>query len=227
MKQLTEMLARTADGAFLVDQDGKVMYWNRAAERLLGFRAEEVMGRPCHDVLRGETLGGHPLCSANCSIGRRVACGGAVRNFDMQTHTKAGRMIWLNVSSLPVPSRKKGQFLAAHLFRDITKQAKVHQLVDELHAALCTVSSPSPDPHAGQPPEIPVALPLSGREREVLRLLALGKNTKSIADALCISPATVRNHIQHILEKLGAHNRLEALATAFHPGVPSQYPSNR
>ncbi|MBI4401131.1 MAG: response regulator transcription factor [Nitrospirae bacterium] len=130
-------------------------------------------------------------------------------------------MIWLNVSSLPVPSKKKGRFLAAHLFRDITKQAKVRQLVDELHTALSCVASPGPDPHADQPPEIPTALPLSEREREVLRLLALGKNTKSIADALCISPATVRNHIQHILEKLGAHNRLQALATAFHPGVHS------
>jgi DNA-binding NarL/FixJ family response regulator len=70
-----------------------------------------------------------------------------------------------------------------------------------------------------QPPQIPAALPLSEREREVLQLLAQGKNTKDIADALYISPATVRNHIQHILEKLGAHNRLQALAIAFHPGV--------
>lgn len=221
MKQLAAMLAGTADGAMLVDLEGKVVYWNRAAERLLGFRAEEVVGRPCHDVLRGETLGGHPLCSVNCSIGRRIACGGVVRNFDMQTHTKAGRLIWLNVSSLPVPSSKKGRFLAVHLFRDITKQAKVRQLVDELHTALYRASPPGQDAHTDPPPEIPAALPLSEREREVLRLLGSGQTTKGIADALCISPATVRNHIQHILEKLGAHNRLQALAIAFHPGVSS------
>lgn len=36
-----------------------------------------------------------------------------------------------------------------------------------------------------------------------------------------MSPVTVRNHIQHILEKLGAHSRLQALAIAFPPGSPS------
>lgn len=221
MKQLTAMLARADDGAMLVDQDGRVVFWNRAAQRMLGFRTEEVVGRPCHDVLRGETLSGHPLCSATCQIGRRIAGGRAVRNFDMQTSTKAGRRVWLNVSSLPVPIRKPGQFWAAHLFRDITKQAKVRQLVDELHAALCCVSPAGLEQEAERPPEIATALPLSEREREVLRLLALGKNTKGIADSLCISSATVRNHIQHILAKLGAHNRLQALAIVFHPGVRS------
>lgn len=220
MKQLTATLDRSADGALVLDQDGKVVFWNRAAERLLGFRADEILGRPCHEVMRGETLSGQPLCSASCAIAARIARGGAVRNFDIQTRTKAGHPIWLNVSSLPVPSRRKDRFLVAHLFRDITKQAKVRQLVDELHTALCCAASAGPDPQADSPPEVPAALPLSKREREILRLLALGKSTKSIAESLCISSATVRNHIQHILEKLGAHSRLQALVIAFHPALP-------
>ncbi len=55
----------------------------------------------------------------------------------------------------------------------------------------------------------------------MLRLLALGKTTQSIAESLCISPRTARNHIQHILEKLGAHNRVQALVIAFPPGTRS------
>ncbi len=221
MKQLIAMLAGTADGALLMDRDGKVAFWNRAAERLLGFRADEVLGRPCHEVMRGETLEGQPLCSAACAVGGRIARGGVVRNFDMQARTKAGRAIWLNVSSLPIPSSKRGGFLSAHLFRDITKQAKVRQLVDELHTALCGSGSGGAEPQADSPPEIPVALPLSGREREVLWLLAAGQSTKSIADSLSVSPATVRNHVQHILQKLGAHNRVQAFAIAFPPGMRS------
>src|SRR5688572_32204104 len=50
----------------------------------------------------------------------------------------------------------------------------------------------------------------SRREIEVLRLVAAGGRTKTVADALHVSPATVRNHVQNILGKLGAHNRLEA-----------------
>ena len=210
----------------LVNEAGHVVYWNKAAERLLGFRAQDVIGSPCHDVLRGETLGGHPLCSPTCSIARGVAHGRGIHNFDMQTHTKSGRLVWLNISSLPVPSKKRGRFLAIHLFRDISKHIRVRQLTEELHRALCASESGAvlvgkPDPARSMPkaspPENPAILPLSGREHEVLYLLGAGDDTKVIADRLCISPATVHNHIQHILEKLGAHSRLQALAIANHP----------
>lgn len=226
MKSVIDMLAGTADGAMLVDEEGKVVFWNKAAERLLGYRATDIIGQACHDVLHGETLSGYPLCSPSCGIRKRLACGGAVRNFDMRTQTKLGRTIWLNISSLPVPSHKQGRFLAAHLFRDITKQARARRLADELHAALrvpidAGVSGIIPGfPSARQsqiPAEVPPALPLSKRKREVLQWLASGVETKSIADRLCISPTTVRNHVQHILDKLGAHNRLQALAIVFPP----------
>lgn len=226
-QQIVEMLARTSEAAMLVDENGVIAYWNKAAERVLGFRAHEVLGRRCHDVLRGETLGGHPLCSESCPIHHQLAGGGGVRNFDMQTHHKAGRVVWLNISSLPVPTRKKGRFLAVHLFRNITKQIRIQSLMHELHEALSPAIKPAVSVDARHPaarehaPEIPEALPLSEREKEILRLLAEGKNTKGIAEGLCISPATVSNHIQHILEKLGAHSRLEALAFVFHPTVPS------
>lgn len=230
MKQITAMLASTADGAMLVDQDGKVTFWNRSAERLLGCRAAEVVGRPCHAVLRGETLGGHSLCSASCPIRRHVACDGTVRNFDMQTRTKAGRMIWLNVSSFPVPSRKKGRFLAGHLFRDITRQARVLKMANELYSALCvpadgavheTMLAHRAKTQTATPPQLPMTVPLTKRQREILSLLAEGKGTKGVADRLCIRPVTVRNHIQHILAKLGAHSRVEAIAIAFHRATSS------
>jgi len=52
---------------------------------------------------------------------------------------------------------------------------------------------------------------LSNREREVLDLLAKGHLYKEIADALCISTGTVRQHIHKIYEKLHVQNRTEAL----------------
>lgn len=230
MKQIADMVQRSADGALLVDEQGTVVLWNKAAERLLGFLSGEVLGRPCHDVMRGMTLSGHPLCSPLCTVGQRLGCGGGVRNFDIQTRTKAGKIIWLNVSSLPVPSRKKDRFLFVHLFRDVSKQAKVRHLVQELQSVL-SIPDEQPDPgetlsaapasSSGTVPDVPATLPLSRREREVLQHLALGERTARIADVLCISSATVRNHVQHICDKLGAHSRLEALAIAFHRGTPS------
>ena len=51
---------------------------------------------------------------------------------------------------------------------------------------------------------------LSGRETEVLALLADGLTDREIADALVISPRTVESHVGAILRKLGVRNRAEA-----------------
>lgn len=71
-RSVVTMPARTADGAMLADEQGVVVLWNKAAERLLGFSAAEVIGRPCHDVMRGETFAGHPFCSPSCAVGHRL-----------------------------------------------------------------------------------------------------------------------------------------------------------
>ena len=56
---------------------------------------------------------------------------------------------------------------------------------------------------------------LTGRELEVLHLLANGVNQADIADRLSISPRTVGVHIEHILGKLGVHSRAQAVAAAY------------
>ncbi|MEX2105067.1 MAG: response regulator transcription factor [Bacilli bacterium] len=53
--------------------------------------------------------------------------------------------------------------------------------------------------------------PLTEREREVLGLIADGKNTKEIANQLYITTGTVRNYISVILDKLNVSNRIEAI----------------
>ena len=55
---------------------------------------------------------------------------------------------------------------------------------------------------------------LTDREREVLALVARGYTNKQIADTLYVSEKTARNHVSHILEKLGLSRRSEAAAFA-------------
>ncbi len=203
------MLDRAADGAMLVDERGIIRFWNHAAERLLGFRSEEVLGRPCHEVMKGETEHRHRLCSATCSIGRRLACGRGVRNFMMLTRTKGGWPMRLNISSLPVPPESKtGRCAAAHLFRAV----KTWDMKPPRRDGLLWPGRRGPG--GGRP----AAPPLTVRELEVLRRLAHGESTGEISDRLCISRTTVRNHVQHLLEKLGAHSRLQALAVVYRSG---------
>jgi DNA-binding NarL/FixJ family response regulator len=65
---------------------------------------------------------------------------------------------------------------------------------------------------------------LTGREREVLQLLAQGATTEALADRLYISKHTARSHVRNILAKLGAHSKLEAVSMALRAGLVTVEP---
>ena len=65
---------------------------------------------------------------------------------------------------------------------------------------------------------------LTGREREVLGLVARGCTNKEIAQELVISQHTARNHVSHVLDKLGFTRRAEAAAYAARLGLPEEGP---
>jgi DNA-binding NarL/FixJ family response regulator len=60
---------------------------------------------------------------------------------------------------------------------------------------------------------------LTTRQVEVLRQLGEGASTEQIASRLSLSRETVRNHVRHILQRLGARSRLEAVALAHRDGL--------
>jgi DNA-binding NarL/FixJ family response regulator len=55
---------------------------------------------------------------------------------------------------------------------------------------------------------------LTGQEEKVLKLVAEAKTNKEIAAVLCISPATVKRHLENILRKLNLKNRVSAAVYA-------------
>ncbi len=71
----------------------------------------------------------------------------------------------------------------------------------------------SPGPRVGIVAS-PLVEPLSGRELEVLALIAAGLSNREIAQRLCIAVGTVKRHLNNIYGKLGAHSRTQAIAIA-------------
>lgn len=65
---------------------------------------------------------------------------------------------------------------------------------------------------AGAAPPEPRAFGLSGREAEVMRLVARGRSNREIADALVLSEKTVKNHVSRVYAKLGVRTRAAAIA---------------
>ena len=196
---LTRVLGQTADGAFAINGDNRIMFWNRAAEKILGYTGREALGRQCCEIFAGRDESGNRLCYKGCHVSSLVQMGEPVHSFDMQTRTKAGAPVWLNVSTLAAPKDQE-PMATVHLFRDVTATKELLRLVQQRLA-------PAPPSSNGD-------VGLTRRELEVLRLMATGANTKGVAERLHVSPATIRNHVQNLLGKLGVHSRLEAVAYA-------------
>jgi len=201
-RALDEALERSGDGAVVIGGDGYVRGWNRAAEKILGYSAQEVIGQRCYDVLAGYDEHDNRICHPGCRVMTLLGLGESVQTFDMRSRTKTGHRIWLNISVLSVPNGRDGNVIV-HLFRDVTATKDLARFVHDHLAGAASRQDPA-------------IQALTRREIEILRLLATGLRSVGIAERLHVSRATVKNHAQNILTKLGVHSRLEAVAYAVH-----------
>lgn len=81
------------DGVYFVDRDRVITYWNKGAERITGYRAEDVVGRSCRDnLLNHVTAAGEMLCTGDCPL---VGCmaDGEVREADVFLHHAEGHRL--------------------------------------------------------------------------------------------------------------------------------------
>jgi PAS domain S-box-containing protein len=219
MDNLFQMLAGAADGALVIDKDQRIVYWNEAAQGMLGYAAHEVIGRNCYEILRGCDDEGRLICCRRCRVTTIALADYTVPNYDLAAYTKSGDLHWINVSILSASlSGPDPAPLIVHLFRDATQKKHNEQFIRQLLGAVKGLQELAEA--ASSPLTIkPLVEVLTEREREVLSLLAQGLSTQDIAQSLSISSATVRNHIQNILSKLQVHSRLEAVAYAFEHGL--------
>ena len=216
---LYEMLENTADGAFVIDEEQHIIFWSKAAQKILGYTPDEVLGQTCYNILRGCDDMGNIVCHHDCHVVVSSLNGNRVSNYNVATRTKSGEMRWINVSILTfLPGPDPATPVVVHLFRDATQTKQneqfIHQMFDAVERWQKTTAPSAEEESDGSPFKA-----LTKREREVLSLLAQGHGTADIAESLSISAATVRNHVQSILHKLHVHSRVEAIAYAFDHGL--------
>ena len=226
-REYFETLCNTGDGVYIVDANKNIVRWNKGAERILKYAEADVLNQGCYQVISGRISPDKALCGHNCKIHAAVLKGAPQKNFDLLTQTNNGEKLWLNVSIFS--SSNGDEPFVAHIIHDITHKKKREMALDQFLANLENHDSVS----EGGPDEKPMARhfagarsqsdrpssTLSGREIEVLTLLAEGLSTKSLAQKLNISHFTARNHIQNILVKLELHSKAQAVSYAFKKGI--------
>ena len=201
--------ARTADAVFVVDPDYRIVYWDARAESLTGLLAEEMVGEPCYETLQGEDEGDNPFSAHLYSVMRLAQEGQSAPSYELRLFTRSGGQRWVNVSNLIVDS-DEGPYLV-HLVHDTQKAHETLEMAQGLIRVASKKDVPAQDRR-----NIPELTP---RQLEVLKLLSEGKSAKEIGKELYLSQATIRNHIRSLLQALGAHSQLEALAKAHKMGL--------
>lgn len=213
--ELFTLLEHASDAAWTVTKAGEICSWNRAAERLFGYQADEVLGRSIDevfeavDVLDTEALAG----GAEAPIRHLEGTSGGIPHFDLQVRTKTGERMWVNVSTIVFDNQRTGRRLFARLARDIDQRRRNEALLSRMVEAARRVVALTDEVH-----HAPVES-LSESECRILKLFADGSNATVIVRELGISPQTLRNHLHHINRKLRTHNRLEAVIHAKRRGL--------
>ena len=206
---------KIAEGFFAVDGNQRIVHWNETAEQMLGQSAAEVLGKPCHEVFAGRDAQNFRFCRPNCPVTQNARRGRPTQDYDVVAKRPDGRNMWANVSVM-ILKRPHEAPLVIHTFRDVTERRRIEAFARRALESLREIESPppgEPEPETEEPRPTP-APPLSRREMQVLQLMAVGLATKDIAGHLGVRPITARNHITHVITKLGAGNRLQAVLYA-------------
>jgi DNA-binding NarL/FixJ family response regulator len=108
----------------------------------------------------------------------------------------------------------------AEIARAVQAAAEHLTLLDPLvHSRLVAAAAGAGSRSAATPPQAALPDDLTPREAEVLTLIARGLSNREIAVELVVSEATVKTHINHVLRKIGARDRAQAVHYAYQHGL--------
>jgi hypothetical protein len=163
--EVLDVLSQSDTPALATDIGGHIVFWNRAAERLLGRPTNQVLGRRCYDV-----LGGHE----NCSVVSMTRKGEAVQGFEIVLGSSPKQEQNINVSILKIPGSRPELFTLVHILQPIDRSGRLTRALERLGAQRAGTpagaSQEGWEPVAAPAPvSVPKAPPLTDREKEILR----------------------------------------------------------
>ena len=124
------VLESAYDGIYVTDLSRKILYWNRGAERLTGFTAEEVVGRSCSDNILVHVDGqGNLLCLGMCPLAHTLH-DGQLREADLFLHHRDGHRVPVAVRVTPVTDDEGRIVGAIEIFSDNSTKLAALELAE-------------------------------------------------------------------------------------------------
>ena len=113
---LNDILDNIYGGVYYVDQNRKIRYWNKEAEKITGFSKAEVIGKHCYDnILQHVDDQGTNLCHNGCPLHATME-DGKKREANVYLHHKDGQRIPVTIRTVPLKDEKNEIVGAVELF---------------------------------------------------------------------------------------------------------------
>jgi PAS domain S-box-containing protein len=171
--ELFEFLEGATDGAFSLCQQGEILSWNPAAERLFGSSSCEVLGKSCYQILHGRGALGTQVSHERCSILECTAGRTGIPNFNLQMRPCSGERLWVDMSTVVWQKPRNQHLLGTHLARDITRQKRTERATEKM-LQMCRQFNKIAEEAV---PAVAPASALSEQEPHIPRLFSSGKNS--------------------------------------------------
>jgi PAS domain S-box-containing protein len=217
LREIIQFVEGTSDPAFAVDGSGNIATWNRGASEMFGISPAEAIGKACKEIVHGTDECGM-VCSRDCVVRQSANKHQLMQNFDLQIETPQGRK-WFNLSLVIVDVATSMYPYTIHILRLIDVSKRLEMMIRDFILRETNISQEQFIALMSSTRSAVSQTYLTKRELEILSLVANGKTSTAIAEQLHISRTTVDNHLQHILKKLKAHSRLEAVRRAERSGI--------
>jgi diguanylate cyclase (GGDEF)-like protein/PAS domain S-box-containing protein len=130
-----QILENMDEGVYFVDRDRRIIYWNKGAERISGFTAEQVQGHFCHEnILNHVTENGTRLCFFGCPLHATIADGNS-RQAEIYLHHAAGHLVPIMIRTTPLRDETGEIVGAVEVFSDNTRLMTIRHQVRRLEDA--------------------------------------------------------------------------------------------
>ena len=131
-KAYERIIENLHDGLYFVDKNRVITYWNKAAEKISGFSASEVVGKSCADnILTHVDSEGNSLCLGMCPLAQTIVDGKA-REIEVYMHHKDGHRIPVSVRVNTLTDEAGDIIGGVELFTDISSQDASSLRIKEL-----------------------------------------------------------------------------------------------
>jgi sigma-54 dependent transcriptional regulator, acetoin dehydrogenase operon transcriptional activator AcoR len=118
------LLDNLTDGVMAHDLSRRLFFFNRAAERITGYKYAEVIGRDCHEVFSGR------FCGGNCSFCEEADTIQAKLRYPMVLAKRNGSTAEVEMSVVPIHTTKNAVEGAMAIFRDVTEVSQLRRVVE-------------------------------------------------------------------------------------------------